>query len=107
MSILVRCWIMLAVGFACPAYAELYRYQDAQGRWHFTDRVPASAQQKAQALHLDQSLEETEKQLQAQGQDLHAKLINVFTPDTPVEICLLYTSPSPRDQRGSRMPSSA
>ena len=26
---------------------------------------------------------------------------------TPVEVCLLYTSPSPRDQRGSRMPSSA
>ena len=24
-----------------------------------------------------------------------------------VEVCLLYTSPSPRDQRGSRMPSSA
>ena len=23
------------------------------------------------------------------------------------EVCLLYTSPSPRDQRGSRMPSSA
>ena len=27
--------------------------------------------------------------------------------DTPVTFCLLYTSPSPRDQRGSRMPSSA
>ena len=26
---------------------------------------------------------------------------------TNVESCLLYTSPSPRDQRGSRMPSSA
>ena len=25
----------------------------------------------------------------------------------PPRICLLYTSPSPRDQRGSRMPSSA
>ena len=25
----------------------------------------------------------------------------------PVRLCLLYTSPSPRDQRGSRMPSSA
>ena len=25
----------------------------------------------------------------------------------PVRTCLLYTSPSPRDQRGSRMPSSA
>ena len=24
-----------------------------------------------------------------------------------IEACLLYTSPSPRDQRGSRMPSSA
>ena len=24
-----------------------------------------------------------------------------------MECCLLYTSPSPRDQRGSRMPSSA
>ena len=24
-----------------------------------------------------------------------------------IRICLLYTSPSPRDQRGSRMPSSA
>ena len=27
--------------------------------------------------------------------------------DYMVYICLLYTSPSPRDQRGSRMPSSA
>ena len=26
---------------------------------------------------------------------------------TEKEVCLLYTSPSPRDQRGSRMPSSA
>ena len=28
-------------------------------------------------------------------------------PTEKFEICLLYTSPSPRDQRGSRMPSSA
>ena len=27
--------------------------------------------------------------------------------DAPYWVCLLYTSPSPRDQRGSRMPSSA
>ena len=31
---------------------------------------------------------------------------NWFGSDT-LNICLLYTSPSPRDQRGSRMPSSA
>ena len=30
-------------------------------------------------------------------EDMHVKII----------VCLLYTSPSPRDQRGSRMPSSA
>ena len=29
------------------------------------------------------------------------------TNDATAKICLLYTSPSPRDQRGSRMPSSA
>ena len=40
----------------------------------------------------------------------------LVTPQNPLKInqpasyserCLLYTSPSPRDQRGSRMPSSA
>ena len=30
-----------------------------------------------------------------------------YLPYGPFEICLLYTSPSPRDQRGSRLPSSA
>ena len=32
---------------------------------------------------------------------------HVFLGQFPYTICLLYTSPSPRDQRGSRMPSSA
>ena len=31
----------------------------------------------------------------------------VFDEEVRSETCLLYTSPSPRDQRGSRMPSSA
>ena len=31
----------------------------------------------------------------------------IFTGDNDAHVCLLYTSPSPRDQRGSRMPSSA
>ena len=31
----------------------------------------------------------------------YSKLLELF------KACLLYTSPSPRDQRGSRMPSSA
>ena len=42
--------------------------------------------------------------------DTHRKFVygmhNNF-PEGPPYPCLLYTSPSPRDQRGSRMPSSA
>ena len=45
-----------------------------------------------------------------QGQVIEKELDD--SADTPAlkiltKICLLYTSPSPRDQRGSRMPSSA
>ena len=36
-----------------------------------------------------------------------AQGLPAYLPATPFGICLLYTSPSPRDQRGSRMPSSA
>ena len=36
-----------------------------------------------------------------------ATLLSVKTGGCPENCCLLYTSPSPRDQRGSRMPSSA
>ena len=32
---------------------------------------------------------------------------NLLEKSTRLDSCLLYTSPSPRDQRGSRMPSSA
>ena len=34
-------------------------------------------------------------------------ILDVMLPDINGKDCLLYTSPSPRDQRGSRMPSSA
>ena len=37
----------------------------------------------------------------------HPELIMMDLGDEWKKICLLYTSPSPRDQRGSRMPSSA
>ena len=38
---------------------------------------------------------------------LKERMENVRKMWVDVEGCLLYTSPSPRDQRGSRMPSSA
>ena len=51
--------------------------------------------------------------LQRHGQTVSPALILKevwgYEPDDDIETisCLLYTSPSPRDQRGSRMPSSA
>ena len=37
----------------------------------------------------------------------YSKLLSVLTSEARSRICLLYTSPSPRDKRQSRMPSSA
>ena len=41
------------------------------------------------------------------GENIGKLLEEVLTDLTEEYVCLLYTSPSPRDQRGSRMPSSA
>ena len=43
----------------------------------------------------------------SQMKDAAIKNIKDTSIKIAVEACLLYTSPSPRDQRGSRMPSSA
>ena len=57
-------------------------------------------------------LSEEDKQLVARARKIQRFLsqpfhvAEVFT-GAPGKYCLLYTSPSPRDQRGSRMPSSA
>ena len=44
--------------------------------------------------------------LQAQSDSLQSENLS-YEKALQIERCLLYTSPSPRDQRGSRMPSSA
>ena len=46
-------------------------------------------------------------QLPPAATDAGAQYFKIIIPVFPFAICLLYTSPSPRDQRGSRMPSSA
>ena len=42
-----------------------------------------------------------------EGERLEGNLLGIQNSAVQIELCLLYTSPSPRDMRRSRMPSSA
>ena len=50
---------------------------------------------------------ETELERAGRENDIYVKNCVRYEKRNKVYPCLLYTSPSPRDQRGSRMPSSA
>ena len=49
----------------------------------------------------------TESRLELALAGFKKKEVNVYTQDGKLFVCLLYTSPSPRDYAASRMPSSA
>ena len=53
-------------------------------------------------LHCDMRFSENEESIAKEAWDK-----GYYTHVSNITTCLLYTSPSPRDQRGSRMPSSA
>ena len=69
----------VAPDYECPNAMDTDSYQRSLASWMLFDYTRAKTAQAFKSLHAF-----------AQGAD-----------------CLLYTSPSPRDQRGSRMPSSA
>ena len=49
----------------------------------------------------------TTENLMQSKPDISISVNQAFGFDTDLHVCLLYTSPSPRDKRQSRMPSSA
>ena len=50
---------------------------------------------------------DAKKEIKSLSMEIRIADAQYYGDDNPVLTCLLYTSPSPRDQRGSRMPSSA
>ena len=72
---------------------DLDRYCD----WTTVSLVPQDAKGKANIVSREHGIISGLAAIQEGIDELNADL----------QICLLYTSPSPRDQRGSRMPSSA
>ena len=70
--------------FIPAAPAEIYKYQDENGNWHFTDSPPENSAVDAQPV------QET-KQYKSGLQDLQAQLSEKYNPSTPVEEAALAT----------------
>ena len=71
------------------------------GKGGAVDAVAADGRRRASSAVVDAAAE-----AQARRWWQPRRALRLETAD-PTHLCLLYTSPSPRDQRGSRMPSSA
>ena len=67
---------------------------------------PAMNTMKSLQSSLGKFMPEADSELNTMTQTLNGLMVDSLSGDA-FNICLLYTSPSPRDQRGSRMPSSA
>ena len=78
--------------------------------FHFTCIFPEIEIQRPVALHEEKPDLANKKLLIVDDNRTNRKILEAQSGEwamQPVQTCLLYTSPSPRDQRGSRMPSSA
>ena len=68
---------------------------------------PEHAEEQYRALENHKACEAGTKNIKGSDLTKVFPYINNEGIETATYTCLLYTSPSPRDQRGSRMPSSA
>ena len=88
------------IGFISSAFPDFLNiWQDRSDKKH--ELAILDRQMEAQKQGHNQRLEEIH--VQADISESQALYKHASQPSG----CLLYTSPSPRDQRGSRMPSSA
>jgi S1-C subfamily serine protease len=74
----------VALAATLPAAAQIYRYQDENGKWHFTDRPPVAM--KKQAQRVDPGRRSVPPPVDG---DLAERLIARFQPETPLEIATL------------------
>ena len=83
-------------------YREVARLMVAGGIYVSQHKQPTSLQASIQPTDAGYVFEHSNRQQLPLSPTTTANKVR-----EPGTICLLYTSPSPRDQRGSRMPSSA
>ncbi|MCP5419166.1 MAG: trypsin-like peptidase domain-containing protein [Gammaproteobacteria bacterium] len=76
--------LTIALIVADTSLAQIYKYQDARGKWHFTDRPPAGQAQDITTV--TPSVEDKQD-----GKDLKATLSEKYPPQTPVQEATLAT----------------
>lgn len=76
------CLIALLAG--TPGVAQMYKYQDDQGRWHYTDRPPSGQQKPVETVPVPAAKRRPDR-------DLNAMLRAKFPPQTPVQEATLGT----------------
>ena len=89
--------------------AALIDYQQSKRSFYeFEDSVKGDLRELVRNLGRNRVRFELDRRsVQVQIENVEINRLELDRPITATNTCLLYTSPSPRDQRGSRMPSSA
>ena len=76
-------WLLLSLLMACGVQAEVYKYKDADGRWHFTDRPPpGETAPTIDASNDDDALAVADT---VPYRDLGERMRAKFQPSTPVQ----------------------
>lgn len=78
------CYAFFLFVLSNVVFAEIYKYKDDQGKWHFTDRDPHK--QNVEVIQ-DNSREPAREQ--EQGSDLKALFDQKYSPKSPVETATL------------------
>lgn len=76
--------VLVAAALALPAEAQIYKYQDERGKWHFTDRPPAEVKKKAELVG-----QGGRRAPGPVGEDLGERMMKHFSPKTPAETATL------------------
>jgi len=78
--------IMLSVA-ACEVAADVYKYKDADGKWHFSDAAPKDIA-TPDVITVEKNQNDTRKN-SAESGDLQEELTNKTQPGTPIETATL------------------
>ncbi len=87
-SKIIGLYLLLFFGLSCfalPSQAQIYKYRDTDGQWHFSDK-PFKQQRRAQTNTAKPVVAKTPRRM---GVDLAEALNKRYNPQTPIETATL------------------